>query len=118
MRALPVAPGMDVARQREQQRHRVVAHRVAVDAAAVGEPHAALAQRIEAEPVVARRADLDEAQVRGLVEHPVRPEPGQHQHVALGDSGQRVLPAPGLEVRDPGPAQRKPLARRYATWAK
>ena len=109
VRPLPVASGMDVPRQREQQRHRVVAHRVAVDAAAVGKPHAALAQRIEAEPVVTRRADLDEAQVRGPVKHRVGPESRQHQDVALGNAGKSVLRTPRLEVRDSGAAQREPL---------
>ena len=57
--ALSVAPGMNVTRQCEQQRHRMVAHRVAVDAAAVGEPHPEHTERIKVELVVARRAHLD-----------------------------------------------------------
>ena len=109
MLALPVAARMYLPCEREQQRHGVIAHRVAIDAAAVGKAHAPIAQRVEAEAVVTRPAYLDEAGVRGAFEHRVGPEPGHHQHVALGDPGQRVLPAPGLEVRDPGPAQREPL---------
>ena len=88
----------------------MVAHRIAVDAAAVGEPYAAVSQRIEAEPIVAGRAYLDETGVRGPIEHLVGPEPGHHQDVSLGDAGKGFVPAPGLEVRDPGPAQREPLS--------
>ena len=107
--ALPVASGMKVPHEREQQGHRVVAHRVAVDAAAAGEPHPAGAQGIEVELVVARCAHLDEAEVRGALQHRVRPEPGHHEDVSLGNAGERFVSTPGLEVRDPGRAQREPL---------
>ena len=46
-----------------------------------------------------------------MPEHFVGPETGQHQDVGFADAGEGVVAAPGLEVPDPGPAQREPLGK-------
>jgi hypothetical protein len=96
-------------RQRQDQRERVLAHRVGVDAGGGGEADAARREGRLVELVGARADRLDELQPGRAVEQVVAPQAGDHQHVGLADAGVEPGAVAHLERTQAALAQREAL---------
>ena len=87
--------------QGQGQRHGVVADRVHINAAGVGQTNSLGANGVLVKLVVTGAADLNELQIIRQRQQVVPPEPSGDQHVAFGDARTGFIRRPGLKMIDP-----------------
>ena len=75
----------------------MLADRVAVHTAGIGEPDLSSLQIVKWELIVASADGLDETQFRRQIQEMVAPKTGDHKHLGLPDTSVPLLRRPGLE---------------------
>ena len=106
--AAPVPPGLVVAgevqlpRQRQDQRHGVLRHRLGVDALRAGEPDAGGGERVAIVLVGAGADRLDEGEPRRARDELVAPHHRHAQHVEFAEPRVKLVEGADLEMADAG----------------
>ena len=100
---------MQLARHREDQRHRVLGDRARVDAVRAREPDAGGLERLARILVGAGADRLDEFELRRARDQVVAPQHRDAHHVGVADAHGQLFERADLEVPDAGVAQREAL---------
>jgi len=95
---LVVAGEMELARQRQDQRDRVLGDSALIAALGAGEAHAGRSELLLVELVGAGADRLDETQLTQSVEDLVAPEARDHQHVGFQRTGLEIVEIANLEA--------------------